>query len=181
MRAPSLLPIVAVVTSAALLACGSAEQADPTATTSEDALRSAAHPPIAQVLQYVGRYEGNGSVSSLELRRDGTFLAVVDGARKAGRYEGPRKPAESIKLALLARGEALSATVPGDWTAKQRVVVTHAGRSETLTSPWNAGSEQMCDDTGGAWTDDDPDPATGLYCVCVSPKVYVPSAGGCSL
>jgi hypothetical protein len=168
--------------SAPLAGCASAAppQDDDTAAraTSEEALASA-HVPIPQVLQYVGAYEGNGAFSRLELRRDGTFVAVVDGVRKAGRFEGPRAPASVLKLAFVTRGLSFSATVPGDWTPKQRLTVTRAGQTQTLTSAWDAGNEAMCDATGGRWTDDDPDPATLLYCVCTSPEAYIPSLGGC--
>ena len=40
-------------------------------------------------------------------------------------------------------------------------------------------SEAACDATHGKWTDDDPDPASGLFCICPLHEVLVWSAGGC--
>ena len=42
-----------------------------------------------------------------------------------------------------------------------------------------ASDEELCDSTGGKWTDDDPDPATGLYCICRAGTGFIPSSGGC--
>jgi hypothetical protein len=39
--------------------------------------------------------------------------------------------------------------------------------------------EDLCGATNGAWTDDEQDPATGLFCICKPARVFVPSAGGC--
>jgi hypothetical protein len=58
--------------------------------------------------------------------------------------------------------------------------VDHHGVKATLDATFPAGGEDMCDDSGGSWTDDDPDPATGLYCVCEAPKSFIPSLGGCA-
>ncbi len=180
MKKTALLSLLfyGLAASAASLGCGSAPEQE-SVSSGDDALRAHAHAPIPEVLQYVGAYEGGGTVSALELRRDGTFTATIDGARCSGRYEGPHAPTTAVKIAFIAHGEAFSATVP-EWSEKQRLVVTRAGHVETVTSAWKAGSEQICDDSGGAWTDDDPDPATGLYCVCASPLQYIPSLGGCT-
>ena len=175
-----LLLLIQGTLAAPLLGCGSPPGDETGTAAGEEALRGRAHPPIAQVLQYVGAYTGDGPFASLELHRDGTFTATVDGARKTGRYEGPHAPASVVKLVLITQGASFTATVPSEWTTKQRLVVTHAGRTETLVSPWDAGSESMCDDTHGSWTDDDPDPTTGLFCVCPPPKQYIPSLGGCT-
>jgi hypothetical protein len=173
---------LAFVLAAPLAGCASAAPQDDAAAAAaalSDEAAAAAHTPIPEVLQYVGAYDGEGDLSHLELHRNGTFVATLAGERKAGRYEGPRAPASVVKLAFVTRGASFTATVPSDWTPKQRLTVTHGGKTETLTSAWDAGNEQMCDATQGTWTDDDPDPATLLYCLCKAPDVYIPSLGGC--
>jgi hypothetical protein len=177
MKRASLLLILACA------ACGGAADDAGNVSTNDEALGSA-HPPIAQVLQFVGAYTGDGHVQSLELRRNGTFVAHIDGVRKTGKFEGPHAASATngpVGLALLTHGEVFHATIPAEWSEYQHIDVTRGGATETLASPWKAGTESMCDDTGGAWTDDDPDPDTGLYCLCASPKAYIPSLGGCVL
>jgi hypothetical protein len=39
--------------------------------------------------------------------------------------------------------------------------------------------EELCDSTRGQWTDDDPDPQSGLYCICATPASFIPASGGC--
>jgi hypothetical protein len=169
-----------------LLGCSSADATDDP-TSSDDALTStsglgAAHSPIPFVLQYVGVYHGDGSgeFTSLDLRRDGTFIVTVGGERKTGRYEGPSRPGKPVKLAFILRGDSFAGTVTGDWNTVQHLNIGRGVPSESLTSSWLAGAEDVCDDSGGKWQDDDPDPRTGLYCTCPAPEEYIPSAGGCT-
>ena len=163
--------------------CGSPSNVDESSTNAaaED-VSTAAHPPIPYVLQYVGEYDGdgNGQFDRIEIRRDGTFIASVKGTRETGRYEGPRAPQDPLKIAFILRGDSFAGTIYSTWNDHQKLDMTRAHLTETLTSPWSAGGEDVCDDSGGTWTDDDPDPATGLYCVCPTPKVYIPSMGGCT-
>lgn len=173
---------IGVALAASLVGCsGGAGDDGASASAGEEALRGSAHAPIPQVLQYVGGYTGQGSFSALELRRDGTFVATIAGARETGRFEGPKAPSKALKIVFIARGDSFTATIPDGWTEKQSLIVTRRGASETLTSPWPAGTETMCDDTQGHWSDDDVDPATGLFCVCDAPRSYIPSQGGCVL
>jgi hypothetical protein len=39
--------------------------------------------------------------------------------------------------------------------------------------------ESLCDSSAGQWRDDDPNPATGLYCDCPTTSYWNPAAGGC--
>ena len=137
------------------------------------------------LLQYVGAYDGvpGGEFDSVDLLRDGSFIAVVQGTRKTGRFAGPSAvpdDAPSIKVAFILGGDHFTATVTKDWTEHQQISLARQGVSEILTSTWNAGNEDMCDRSGGQWDDDDPDSNTGLFCTCPAPKVYIPSAGGCT-
>lgn len=132
-------------------------------------LADASLPPNAFTLQFIGRYQG--PLTELELRRDGTFTAP---GGEHGRYYVP--PARrQLPLQILLRSRERS------WTA---VIDAYDGklraREETLqlARPKQA-DEDLCDSTGGRWTDDDPDPATGLYCVCSPGTWFIPSSGGC--
>jgi hypothetical protein len=182
----SLLVGVSAAMVATLAACAAADTGDP-ATSSDDWLTSesglgTAHQPIPFVLQYVGVYhgDGHGEFSSLDLRRDGTFIATVGGERKTGRYEGGSRPDKPVKLAFILRGDSFTGEITGDWNTVQHLNIGHGAPTETLTSSWLAGAESVCDDSGGTWWDDDPDPKNGLYCSCPAPEVYIPSAGGCT-
>jgi hypothetical protein len=66
------------------------------------------------------------------------------------------------------------------WAAQVNVVsgVLTTG-SATLAVRGGVMSESACDDTAGLWSDDETDPATGLFCVCPAHKVLIWSAGGC--
>jgi hypothetical protein len=166
------------------LGCASADTASDTAGSEDDlaALAGATHAPISFVLQYIGTYhgDGHGEFDALDLRRDGSFIATVDGQRKAGRYEGPSRPTKPLKIAFILRGDSFTGTITGDWNTVQHLTIGRGTTGEVLTSSWRAGAEDLCDDSGGTWLDDDPDPETGLYCRCPSPKEYIPSAGGCT-
>jgi hypothetical protein len=84
-----------------------------------------------------------------------------------------------------AEGESRFFDGEGGWVATvtaydEALHVVRGGLSSTLRATCAVGpDEALCDATHGAWTDDDVDPATGLYCLCAPPTVYVPSEGGC--
>jgi hypothetical protein len=128
-------------------------------------------PPSAFTLQFTGRYQGAPPLAALELRRDGTF-AAADGEQ--GRFYSP-PGRRKLPLQILLRSRERS------WTA---VVDAYDGKLRTaeetllLARPQQA-DEDLCDSTGGHWTDDDADPATGLYCVCGPGSWFIPSSGGC--
>jgi hypothetical protein len=170
----------------ALVGCAAADGSDDASSSSDDALTSAtsgaAHTPIAFLLQFTGEYRGpeGGTFDSLDLLRDGSFIATVNGVRKTGRYEGPHAPKTPLKISFILGGDHFTGTITEDWTEHQQLHIARGSVSEILASTWKAGSEELCDETGGKWHDDDPDPATHLDCTCRSPEVYIPSAGGCT-
>jgi hypothetical protein len=174
MKALFALPFVAVLAS-----CSSASP-EATAHTDEDL---SAKKPIPYVLQYGGDYEsgeGAGHVDYLLLKRDGRWVGSIDGRTKTGVYYGPNAPPASLplKLAFVTKGLSFTADI-GAWAPYQTMTVHYAGTTQTLTASWKNGSEDICDGSHGSWTDDDADPATGLFCVCPAHEVYIPSLGGC--
>jgi hypothetical protein len=128
----------------------------------------------------VGTYrnQGAGAVRALTLDR-GRFIAEVAGRRSPERGLALASRAISLPFTfhLFAAGERWRATVE----AYDRVLhVERNGASFALVADGIVGpDETLCDATGGRWTDDDPDPTTGLYCVCSGGRSYIPSAGGC--
>jgi hypothetical protein len=166
------------------LGCSSADTTSETASSEEDltVASGTTHPPTAFLLQYIGTYHSDreGEFDALDLRRDGSFIATVDGQRKTGRYEGPSRPTKPLKIAFILHGDSFTGTITGDWNTVQHLTIGRGATEEVLTSSWRAGAEDLCDDSGGTWLDDDPDPETGLYCRCPSTKEYIPSAGGCT-
>lgn len=126
-------------------------------------------PPSPFTLQFIGKYQG--PLRALELRRDGTFTAP---GGERGRFYGP--PARrQLPLQILLRSRKRS---------RMAVIDAYDGKlragEETLqlVRPRQA-DEDLCDASGGLWTDDDPDPATGLYCICSPGTWFIPSSGGC--
>jgi hypothetical protein len=166
----------------ALAGCGASDGEDEpsSATDTVEALTAGTHAPIPFVLQFTGTYRGRGAFDSLDLRRDGSFVADVDGVRKTGRYEGPHAPGNPLRIAFILDADSFKGTITETWTEHQRLAITRGGVTETLTSSWRAGAEDVCDRSGGKWHDDDPDPDTHLDCTCPAPEVYIPSAGGCT-
>jgi hypothetical protein len=169
------------------LGCGGADptnSGDETSSAAETASAAPGYLPSSFMLQFAGAYHGSGgaqsSFDSLELRRDGTFAAVVDGTPKTGRYQEHRASSTTLKINFVLDGESFTGTVDDAWHEVQHVEITRGTTTETLTSSWKAGTEELCDTSGGDWRDDDPDPRTGLYCVCPAAKVYIPSEGGCT-
>lgn len=165
----------ALALAASLPACSAAPEST---SSTDDALSS--KKPIPYVLQYAGDYEGSGGhVDYLLLKRDGHWTGSIDGRTKSGVYFGPNAPSSAPpKIAFVTQGLEFTADV-GPWAPYQTLVVHYAGHIETLTAPWPNGSENICDASAGTWTDDDADPATGLFCICPTHKSYIPSLGGC--
>jgi hypothetical protein len=140
----------------ALVACGGM---DPGAPEVDDL----SAPPSPFVLQFSGTYDG--PAGQLALGRDGSYK--LDGKR--GRFRASRSR-KSLPLTLTlghrtATIEAYDGTLHLDGTALQ------------LERP-TASDEDLCDATQGQWTDDDADPATGLYCICRGGD-FIPASGGC--
>jgi hypothetical protein len=180
MRLRLLLLIVTTV----ITACGaSPDGSTPSAETEQDL---SARKPIPFVLQYVGRYDGDGTghIDFVTLDRSGMLSISIDGHVHAGRFYGPTDVPESREtptLKLDTSSGHWSARVDDDapWKDHDTLAITIHGSTETLTAPWSSGREAMCDATRGSWTDDDADPATGLFCLCGAHRSFIPSLGGC--
>ncbi len=165
-----------------LIGCGASADGDAAVGSTDEA--SSARKPIPFVLQYVGEYVGEGHVESLVLARNGKFTLRMDGGVRHGSFYGPSHVPATITppaLVFVTAGERFTGHIDADaaWKAHDTIDITVDGVTERLTATWTSGNESMCDDTGGTWTDDDADPATGLYCVCASGDSYLPSLGGC--
>lgn len=141
--------------------------------------------PIPFLLQYAGEYGGAGHVQGLVLHVDGSFDATIDGQAGHGVYAGPRTPGDATLTLRADDGRQLTAsfqiTAPPAGAPSQVLAAVRldGGAAESLASLWVAGGEGMCSATHGTWRDDDPDPASGLLCVCAQSDVYLPSRGGC--
>ncbi len=139
--------------------------------------------PRAHVLQYAGIYYGDAhstTFDSIELRRDGTCAAIVVGAHHEGRFEEqPAVAGRPTELACTFADETLTVALHAAWSDRYEVSVTRAGATEVLSAS-TAGTEELCENSGGAWRDDDRDD-TGLYCTCPTGKAFIPAAGGCTL
>ena len=163
---------------AALLGCGSAGAVESTVSAATAANIAV---PRARILQFSGTYYGDAdgtSFDSIELRRDGTCAAVVEGVLREGRYE--ERPGDGPATVMLTLGaETLRIALATTWSARHQIAVVRSGVTETLSAS-TAGTEEVCETSGGAWRDDDADEATGLYCTCPTGKAYIPSAGGCT-
>ncbi len=170
---------LAFVLFAALAACSSASSE----TTSSNDAELSAKKPIPYVLQYVGDYESDGAGGHFDyllMKRDGHWVGSIDGVTKTGVYYGPNAHPTTfpLKLAFVARGLSFTADI-GAWAPYQPMTIHYAGTAQTLTASFANGSESICDASAGTWSDDEADPATGLFCACPAHKVYIPSLGGC--
>ena len=180
----------------AAVACGGATN-DPAADSESDVKKAEALPPLA--LQYVGLYAWQpntpgGDIQTLEIRRDGTYRAHwamdEEGIDETGTIhvnfgnpeDGPGYPVvfHLTDAAKKTPVDPLTATISDPGTNKIHLKLTVEKTEFDLVATKPVGpDESICDDSHGSWTDDDADPATGLYCVCPKKKVYIPSAGGC--
>ena len=137
--------------------------------------------PRPYVMQYAAVYYGGPDSRSfdwLELRRDGTFTAMVDGAVHDGRYDEQETASREPALEFSGETDTFVGTLHADWASGHRLAVSRGGVAEVLTTT-SVGSEAMCEASGGTWRDDDADTA-GLYCSCALGRKYIPSAGGCT-
>jgi hypothetical protein len=140
------------------------------------------------LLQYVGEYDdpSGGAFSRVVLHADGTLEASTGGETVDGIFIGSGRPGDASASAQTQDGRSFTisfqSTPATDAPAQvQATIAFHEGSAsaQTLVGLWVAGSESMCDATGGTWRDDDPDAKTGLYCICAASDVFVPSRGGC--
>lgn len=137
-------------------------------------------PPFA--LQYAGRYAPDDAASdlwSLDLYPTGEVRwASREALGVAGVWSAePRARSLPLELRLATATETLDLTIRtydgfGTLRRGREVIPVHP---LATVGP----DEAVCDQSRGAWTDDDPDPSTGLYCLCGPGRAYVPSAGGC--
>jgi hypothetical protein len=135
--------------------------------------------PRPYVLQYAAVYYGGPDTSFdwVELRRDGTFRAMVDGTAQEGRFDEEVVAGKEPLLHFTGDTE-FAGTLHADWAAGHKLSVSRAGVTEGLRTT-SVGGEEMCEASGGTWQDDDADSA-GLYCTCGAGMKYIPSAGGCT-
>jgi hypothetical protein len=156
------------------------------AATADESALSVPPPPFA--LQFVGTYVRDGRakaesgvLESVDLARDGTYGAVFDGV--PGVQRGAYRAAATRRLPLRLTFD--DGAPNEDWSL---TIVAYDGRAlaedrDELRATGSVGpNEGLCEATGGAWLDDDPDPRTGLYCLCPAapaPDEYIPSQGGC--
>jgi hypothetical protein len=138
-------------------------------------------------MQYVGEYDAASAagLTQLTLHVNGTFDATSNGPTVRGTFVAAGSAGTTEAMASLdgvdANGSRVTFRTVTSSTGPSRIEITVVGAlgDATLTAPWLAGDETMCDATGGRWTDDDPDPSTGLFCVCPAGALYLPSRGGC--
>ena len=128
--------------------------------------------PSAFALQFTGSYLGAGSFTRLDLHPDGTWSGRRDGRSERGRFRAGR--GRALPLGLLLEGPV----------SLRCSVAAYDGRllcgAEALRLQRPATSdEELCDRSAGRWTDDDPDPVSGLYCVCPGGRAFIPAEGGC--
>jgi hypothetical protein len=174
------MPTLSTLLSAALLsifafACGAANDCggDGNDCAVADLDSSRAHPPAPFAMQFSGTYLGAGdSAARLELHTDGSYLVERAGEESHGYYSASRVTSLPLALTLKGRLGGVAQITAFDG------LLLFDGETLSLRRP-SASDEELCDATGGHWTDDDPDPKSGLYCICADGKSFVPSAGGC--
>ncbi len=162
----------------------------PACSSASPSAQSTAPEPVSPdpvLMQYVGEYDAASAagLTRLTLHVNGTFDGASDGSAVSGTFVASGAAGTTEAMASLDGVDANASrvtfrTVTAS-TGPSRIEITVVGAlgDATLTAPWLAGNENMCDATGGGWTDDDPDPSTGLFCVCSAEDLYLPSRGGC--
>jgi hypothetical protein len=138
-------------------------------------------PPAPFLLQYVGEYDdaSGATFSRIVLHADGTMEATSAGETVDGVFSGSGRPGDATATAKTEDGRTIVISFASTPASDVPPQVQASIGTQTLVGPWVAGSESMCDASGGTWNDDDSDPKTGLYCTCAASDVYVPSRGGC--
>jgi hypothetical protein len=161
--------VVLILSCLATAACGAVAGGD-----EAQALEAAATAPSPFTLQFTGRYEG---AEVIELRRDGTYVAITSAGCEQGRFSSaPAQRTLPLEIRLRTRGRAWKASVDA-YDGKLRLL-RGAPQTLQLLRPQKS-DEELCDATHGRWTDDEQDPATGLYCVCPAGTSFIPGKGGC--
>ena len=148
-------------------------------SSSSSSSSPAAEVPAPFVLAWINDYRGSDVVSELDLHRDGTYAAVVDGAPEKGVFLGPRTgPFEApLPLHLVSStGAAFDASLTL-WSGAN-AIVTRDGATSTLTATLPTDGEDACDSGGGHYLDDDAN-GDGIYCECAAGLSWIPSEGGC--
>ncbi len=134
----------------------------------------AASPVPPAALQWIGAFaSATGPVSALELSRDGTYTATVNGVRQHGAFTATAAAVFTVDGG--ASGAVWTATAD-PWSG---ALTAKVGAAQATLTGYPA-TEDACDTTGGGWTDDDVDTPTGLYCVCPPSELLMWSAGGCT-
>ncbi len=161
----------------------------PACSSASASAQSAPEPvsPAPVLMQYVGEYDAASAagLTRLTLHVNGAFDATSDGRTVSGTFVASGADGTTGTTASLDGVDATGSRVtfrtvtPSAGPSRIEVTVVGALGDATLTAPWLAGDETMCDATSGRWTDDDPDPSTGLFCVCSAGDLYLPSRGGC--
>ncbi len=128
--------------------------------------------PSAFATQFSGTYLGPTDFAALELNRDGTYVAVRAGKVLHGRFTTDATRTLPLSISFAAPLAEVGTVTGYDG----RLVI--GGSLLNLQRPATS-DEELCDNTGGGWTDDDADPLTGLYCICPSPDLFIPASGGC--
>jgi hypothetical protein len=141
-----------------MFACGGSAD-----LSSDDA--DASRPPTPFVLQFSGTYLG--SSTNLVLHTDGRYQLEPGGW---GRVSASRRTSLPLVMHLGAHTAEVTAYDGALMLDGERLVLQRPKASD----------EELCDSSGGKWTDDDPDPKTGLYCVCPAGTAFIPAKNGCT-
>jgi hypothetical protein len=138
--------------------------------------------PVPFLLQFADTYDvtqpSSTNLATLALSTDGTYLATMnDGTIESGVYTSYGQPTLPFDFALTSGTNWWTARIT---TYAGPLAITRDGASDVATPEDPVGpNESICDSSGGQWSDDETDPATGLFCLCPSGQSYVPSQGGC--
>lgn len=136
------------------------------------------------VLQFSGVYEDRsaaaGTVSWLQIHRDGSFDLKVQGMASSDHGKFAASVGHELPATLELYADSLG-TLPAMIVDYDGLLhVSYDGKVSSLKATSPVGPhEALCDATHGKWFDDSPDPVTGLQCVCRASEAYVPSEGGC--
>ena len=169
--------------SAFLAACASAP-----ADRTERGASLAPEPPDPFALQYAGSYvpdaldpkRARGAPPvQIDLLPSGAFRLSWRGRLCEEGLWATGRNAHTLPLEVRLAGESgMALFTIGTYDGSARLVF--GGAVLALHALCTVGpNESVCDASGGAWTDDDADAATGLYCLCAHDEAYVPSRGGC--
>jgi hypothetical protein len=152
----------------------------PTVGSSSASLASTPLPPFA--LQFMGTYrpDTHGTTDALVLRSDETYQLTLGAKIEGGTFGvDPEARKRPLDLDLLANdGTKWSATIAGT-EADLHVERGGVAVNWDLVRIDPRSDEDLCEATHGTWDDDDPNPATGLFCDCPASTNFIPAQGGC--